>query len=486
MDKLYIEDVQIENFKKHSQLGFQPGKLVHICGINGTGKSTVLDALLAALGLGDTINPIREHETEGKVVLGLTGGLKIRHEFSMTGKSTVVTDPERGKLKAPASVIKKITDMVAVNPMKLLTVDDKTRAKFLIEALDSKLSAEEVAMLTSVGIKTHTLEFQGDHLGWLDGARKEIFTYRTDVNRNIRDNEGEIAGLEEKLPAKVEAADVDAIESELETLRQEYTIQKTEYETKRKSVSATITAEFQPKKDAIETEYAKRLADLNDWKAGELQVIGAELTAKVEEAHQNLISEMEGVDADYQPRINELSAKLAAAREQQKQAENFDNQRRYLTEKRGKVEGLKATADTLTERIEAIDKVKDLLLARVPVRGLEVRDGDVYIDNFPWKDVNTARRVAAAFDLSDLRMGELRVRLLDDAEHLDPVTRAECDRQAVERGVQLFLTVVDRGEFEVLTADSAEEMMQLEQQRMERLLEEAKHVLIKKSEVFTL
>ncbi len=471
MDKLYIEDVLIENFKKHGKLGFQPGKLVHIRGKNGSGKSSVEDAILTALGLGDTINPIREGETEGKIMLGLSGGLKIRHEFSTMGKNTVVTDPERGKLKAPATVIKKITDMVAVNPMKLLTADDKTRAKFLVEALDSKLTPEEIEMLTSCGIKTHTLEFQSDHLGWLDGARKEIFTYRTDVNRNIRDNEGEIAGLEEKLPAKVEVADLAALESELETLRAEYSVQKTEYEAKRKSVGATITQEYQPKKDEIDAEYARRLKEIDDWKAGELKVLNEELTAKIDEAHQKLVSEMEGVDAEYQPQINDLGAKVATAREQQKQAENYDNQRRYLTEKRGKVEGLKATVETLTQRIDTIDQVKNLLMTRVPVRGLEVRDGEVYIDGFPWKDVNTARRVGAAFDLSDLRMGELRTRLLDDAEHLDPETRLECDRQAIERGIQLFLTVVDAGDFQVLSANSVDEMKELEWQREDAIRE---------------
>jgi DNA repair exonuclease SbcCD ATPase subunit len=445
---MHIKGIQIENFMKFEHLDLTPGKITRIRGRNGSGKSTVQNALRTALGCGQTAELLRKDADgsvaeEGEIVLVFDNDMKVRRRFTSNGSDdTVVTHPERGKMQKPMAILKKIADMIAVDPMRLLTASDKDRAKYLLEAITVELSPAEVEVLKAAGIDTDSMEF-ADHLGWLSGTRKGIEELRRDINRNAKEKSGEIAGLEETLPKRVEAADITAIENELDHQRSEYVRRTAENSAKRQNAANEITLEFQPKKDKIDAEYAKKLKKLNEWKASELKAIADELTANIDSAHSILTAELADVVADCAPKIDELSAKVAAAREQQSQAVRYDEQRKRLSEMRTKVEQLEGRSSELTQQIQAIDSVKLSLMGRLPIKGLEVVDGDVRIDGFPWSDVNTARKVEVAFDLGALRMGDLRIMTIDDAEHLDSEMLQEVERHAAKRGIQLFLAIVD-------------------------------------------
>jgi hypothetical protein len=108
---------------------------------------------------------------------------------------------------------------------------------------------------------------------------------------------------------------------------------------------------------------------------------------------------------------------------------------------------LQAEADEYTNRIEAVEEVRNRLLTELPIKGLAIVGGKLMhttngVGFVPFDTLNEAMRVKLAIEVARLTAGEIEVVCVDGLERLDAKTFAEFERQAEESGLQFFVSRV--------------------------------------------
>jgi recombinational DNA repair ATPase RecF len=133
-----INSVTIRNVLGIEQLSFEAGRFNEISGRNGSGKTSVLQAIIAGIQGGSLATLLRDGATEGEIVLDLDDGMSIRRRI--TDKGATVTVKQGGvTMPKPQDIINRLADMLSVNPVDFLLADKKERAKVLLETMPIRL-----------------------------------------------------------------------------------------------------------------------------------------------------------------------------------------------------------------------------------------------------------------------------------------------------------------------------------------------------------
>ncbi len=110
---------------------------------------------------------------------------------------------------------------------------------------------------------------------------------------------------------------------------------------------------------------------------------------------------------------------------------------------------LEADSESLSTALTELDNVRGNLLESLPIKGVTLSDGDVFVDGIPFDRVNESRRVRLAFEIAGLRSGNLPFMVIDGAERLDAASLQTVADVAVENNLQLVLSKVTDGPLEV-------------------------------------
>ena len=107
---MQVSRIKISNVLGIESLEFDAGKFNAFTGRNGTGKTSALEAVKAALSGGHDATLIRKGAEEGEVVLVLDDGSTIQKRIRPEGSDTVLRDANGVKVSAPASKLKALVD----------------------------------------------------------------------------------------------------------------------------------------------------------------------------------------------------------------------------------------------------------------------------------------------------------------------------------------------------------------------------------------
>ena len=126
---MLVHKISIKNILGLESLEFSPSSGYNeITGGNGSGKTSTLEAIRAALGAGHDATLLRQGATEGEIVLLLEDGTEITKSVTADKTDVVVKHPEFGKISKPAAYLKKIADSLSLNPIDFLMAPGKSRA----------------------------------------------------------------------------------------------------------------------------------------------------------------------------------------------------------------------------------------------------------------------------------------------------------------------------------------------------------------------
>lgn len=406
---LQIINLKAENYKRLVAVDISPtGNIVTLSGRNAQGKSSVLDAIWAALAGGDasraTKQPIREGQETAVVTLDL-GEYIVTRRWSTddAGTLTVETPPtddgRKQKYSSPQALLDGLIGKRAFDPL----------------AFTRQTSAEQVATL----VATVDLPFDP---AVLDRERAGVFDQRADINRTVKQLEGQLSGLTKPVDGtpEVEQSAADVI-AEFEKAREH---------------NASIEAKADGVR-GIETEIARATAEVERL----MDALDAAQTflRHAQAQHDDMLTEYkalpEPIDTDA------ITAKLSTIETTNAAVRAGQEHRRVAAALAGKRE----EAGKFTLKLQEIDKRKSDALALVtfPVDELGFDDTGVTYRGVPFAQASAAEQLRVSAALAMATDPELRILQVRDGSLLDTASMAVLEELAEKHSFQVFVEVVD-------------------------------------------
>lgn len=430
---------------------------------NGQGKTSVVDAVKSLIEGGHDATLLRNGAEKGEVVLVLDDGAKIREQITARGTKRDYFESDGTKLRQPKTMIDSLVDSLSVNPIAFLTAKRDERARVLLETLPLAVKAEQLEQLTGrpwdQGMTT------GHALIVLDKAEQTIFDERTAQTRIKDQAKAAAAKLKETLPPAPDAdyAALVAVE------REKLTAIEVEHGNLQAHIGGLLAnekLELQQKlandvegcraADAQHDEEIRRLealiAEQRAHKAAiarQVQEFQAEHDRAVEDARSAANRDFESRAGSWEVNRTTIRAEIARLEDLISQHARATGTRQMIADCEHEYAQAEEKHDYLTGRLNAIEVHRRSLLDKLPIDGLSVKEGQIYIDGVAFDRLNKARQVGLALSVAKLRAGKLGLVLVDNAECLDPETFAGFEAAAQESGLQFIVTKVGSGEMKV-------------------------------------
>lgn len=424
--------VGLRNIMGIKELEFAPGDITVIDGKNAKGKTSVLKGIQAGIGGGHDATLLTEGEKQGEVVLVFDDGMRLEKEIKR-GKSRVTLKDSDGKaIPRAASFLKEIVDELGANPIKILTASSKERVKLLLDSIDMKTPFKEIEKATGVKIDKqdarHPMEI-------IDEYRASFYGDRTDSNRYIKEKETLVTQMREGLPFKAADTDYDteikAMAEEGETLEGEIL----EVERVSREFIENIKEELAQKKQAAVIKAEK------DYSRG------------LEEARESAQKDITVVQNKHNPRLKELHTEITRMKTNQEETVRVAGSIKYVKDGEKEIRKIQGEIEGFTNVIENLDAIKAKLLENIPINGMSIREGEIYLDGVPFDNVNKAARIRFALTIAGMRQAELPVVCVDNLEALDKESFEIFQDQASKTNMQFFVTRVSNSKELTVSTD---------------------------------
>lgn len=387
------------------------GHLNVIGGKNGAGKSSLLNAICAALAGkgGMPSEPLKRGEKKGEIVVKIDrpdGAITVRRKLSADGKTSLVIEGEGGaRFQKPQAMLDELVGAVGFDPAGFLRLDPKKQAEQLRELVGLDLSD-------------------------LDGQRQQLYEQRTDANREVKRLEGQAAGN----PVNPDLPDSETSVSELvDRLNQ---AQRHNLEVSKAHAAVRQTEQKIAESVSDASHCIRRIEQLRQ------ELAGAEAELKAAEADQQRLEalrDQQKIDADslqeidcdpIHQQINGAEAANAAVRAN-RQAKDIAA---GLAER-------KAEADQLTDRIGDIDEQKRERLAAAdwPIDGLGFDDGTVTYNGLPFSQASSAEQLRVSLAMGMAANPSLRVLMIRDGSLMDDDTMQVVREMAEQHDFQVWI-----------------------------------------------
>lgn len=439
---MHISRVRISNILGIEELAFEPGRFVALTGANGSGKTSVLKAIKAALRGGHDATILRNGAERGEIVLELEDGTEITKRVTAAGSETKVR--QDGKLVSrPGERIAQLADLLSVNPVEFLTAAKKDRAQILLETMPIRIDAGRVQQIAGISVDDR-LAAAG--LPAIDAVRKQVFDERTGTNRAAKEKAATIAQLRAATPDAPGGVDgdEDGLRGQVAQHQQAANAELQRIETKLAGLRqasgeriAALRADAQAKIDAIKAQLDA------DVEAERAALAGTE--AKAGQQRQLTVERQQAACQPIEAAIAAIVSNRDAAAKRKVALET-------VAQLEGDHQALEEESAAQTRALEALDAYKLELLASLPIAGIEIRDGEILRAGVPFDHLNTAQQVEIAVEVAKLRAGPLGVICVDGLELLDAQHFEAFRQAAVDSGLQMFVTRVGDGAFSITSA----------------------------------
>jgi energy-coupling factor transporter ATP-binding protein EcfA2 len=186
-----ISALMVTDFKRVREVKILPGvdrAAILIAGRNAQGKSSILDALDAAMRGKRAVpaDAVRHGAGKADIIVEYDGGALVVHrEISRDGATELEVRTQDGAVKRPQDLLDRLIGACFVDPVGFINQPPKAQREVLLQLIDreKKLPA-------------------------LEAQRERIFENRTEVGRDLKKAEGELARLPPmaELPEPIDVA----------------------------------------------------------------------------------------------------------------------------------------------------------------------------------------------------------------------------------------------------------------------------------------
>jgi len=461
-----ITKIKIRNMYGISEKDLD-GNSVELTGSNGTGKTSVIDAIKTAL-TNDPQRPvvIKQGETEGEILIETDTGLSIDRR-KREGKADYKSVKEQGReVSGPESFLKSIFTPLQLNPVEFTMMTPKEQNRIILDLIefdwDLNWIKEQFGEIPpDVNYEQNILEVLND----IQAENGYYFQARQDVNRDIRNKRAFISDIAKDIPSGYQAdkwKDYDLGDKyrQLETIRNK----NAEIE-KAKSVKESYDNRkrgLEADRDIAISAEEKRIAGERDHLNSTIERLKAEIVS-AEEAKKGLGAKLKDKTDLYESRYQEGLAKLdkefinaeeLSSKELTDTTELYgeiteaEEMKKHLNEysrmkvMEADIEELTEEAQGLTGQIELARTLPGEILktATIPVDGLTVENGVPLIHGLPVGNLSDGQKLELCVDVALSKPTNLQLILIDGAEKLSDANRKKLYKRCKDKGLQFIAT----------------------------------------------
>lgn len=405
---LRIIELKAENVKKLKAIEIKPeGNTVVISGKNENGKTSVLDAIFLALGgkvaSKGVTKPIRDGEESAYSRVDL-GDIIVTRKWTGNDKSYLTVENRDGAVfKSPQAILDNLIGNLSFDPLAFSNMDDKSQREILLDLVNIDLDLEQ----------------------W-EIDRKRYYDDRTEVNRKVKELNGQIAGI--NIPEDTPAEEVKT-STILEEIEEAQKVQNANDEKRRVA-------------EALRQDLVI-LANEKENIEGQISNLQQELEVKqiqIRETRSNLQTMNPELAALVDPDMEVFKGKLANIEETNEQV----REKLKKVDLQAKMEAEEKDSQRLTEEINEMDvnKAKAIEAAEFPIEHLGFDEDGVTYKGIPFGQCSAAESLRVSLSIAIAVNPKLRVLRIMDGSLLDKDNMKIIEEMVKEHDYQVWVELV--------------------------------------------
>lgn len=401
-----IVKLQAEHFKRLKVVEITPaGDIVTLAGKNGAGKSSVIDAIFAALAGKEATpaKPIQRGQTKARITLDL-GDLVVTRRFTEKDSTVTVEAANGARFPSPQRMLDELIGHIAFDPLQFVRMEPRRQFDMLRKLVKLEVDIDA-----------------------LNGQNQRDYEKRTEINRQGKALRAQAEGIVLPPECPTEHRDTAEILGRL---------------TKVSEHNAAIEREKHRRTDLARDIAADRdRAEDNRGEAARLRALADEHDAAAASADIQAAAAQERLDG-LQALVDPMDAQ--AIRSELESAEDT-NRMVDRAERRAKLikdaETQEAAAQALSDQMKARDQAKGAAInaAKFPIAGLAFGDGEVLFDGLPLTQASSAEQIRISMAIAAAMNPKLRVVCIREGSFLDPDGLRLVAELAKESGSQVWL-----------------------------------------------
>lgn len=408
-----IVNLKVENFKRISAIDITPGDdLVIIGGMNGAGKSSVLDSIESAIaGKNATPDmPLKKGESKGHIIVDL-GDIIITRKFHLTKDGEIattieVTNKEGFKKSSPQALLDSLYGKMTFDPLEF----SRLKPKDQLEQLKNLVG----------------LDFSE-----LDRNKDGIYNKRTLINKEFRSKQAQIGAMDS---VNAETPDEEVSISNLMAALN--IAQEKNFENRNlRNFYEKSVHEFELKYNQI-SEVKNQINELTQ----KLNLLSKELDQK----KINADTMRKSIDCLINIDTIEISEKI-------KNAESINSEvRKKKDMAKLQIESklLESEYDNLTFEIETIEDIKktSMSAANFPIIGMGFDENGVTMHGIPFQQASSAEKLRVSVAMGIALNPKLKIMQIRDGSLLDKTSMALIREMAKSSKTQIWVEMVGENE----------------------------------------
>lgn len=400
-----ISKLYVRHFKGIREIEIYADPNVNeISGPNEAGKSSVLDAIVAAVAGKKAIDPrpLRDGEEKGEILLETDDGLQVIRRFKESGSTTLTIKHADEKKRGQRDLDNLFSDYT-FDPLAFTRLAPRDQIKTLQDLAGKEFSEQLAAM---------------------DKQIEEVMQDRTLANRELK-KIGKLAEVEE-----VEPVDIGELTGKLKKIEK---FNKEQDELSRIAVSLeedvqSAQAEVERLKEALDESQQ----DLSTLTSALKQTKQPKPTKQTEDIHQQLAE------------AGETNRRAQEFKEYQAKLQDFQDKSKESLALDRKVENLRD------------DRSKLAKSADLPVDGIEFTSSGLLLDGIPFEQLASSQQIRIS-SLIGMRINNaLRIMRIKDGSLLDDDSFGELVTMAKEHDIQLWIESVGQGHGDAIEIEAGE------------------------------
>lgn len=506
-----ITKLEINNFIGIAEATIKPLKRTVITGKNGQGKTSIIEAIKAALrGAGP--DKIKLGASKAEIFIS-TEELEVRRRITAAG-STVTVKKNGETIPKPQAYLDGIIGDFSFEPVRFFLMSSKEQTEYLLKAIPVKATLEQLKRWTK-GLLSALDGFLPLHgLEAISLAEKTLYDLRAADNARVKTLESTIREMESNIPAEAKAfnpADVLAVMEQIseakaqanyveeyareiaacETLEQDLNADRDELRNKSEvRYNELAAAQAAAKIPLVDTEMLDKRLKAENKRMEELRAQAREIEQQISKAKiQNSQVQAAKEKADYIANdikdmalsVKYIEEKLAKAnvnradllkkmsntnpieiKPLQEQLEGLMKAQEYqrdidrLADMRNELKGVKESAEARDKAVKTLQTVAPaemLSEAKMPVDGLAYSAGQFTLHGVPIQNLSTSQKacLAVAVTRNLNKDYEIKAICLDNFESLDADTQKAFMEEAGKDGFQYFVSCVGNHDMNIKT-----------------------------------